>query len=211
MRPRATTSSSPRRRRAPLLAVAAAAALLVGIVPPGQAASPSPSPSEPSPLGEVAVHLTSQLPLVPAPGETLRISGYVENTTAAGVTDVSVRLRLSPTPVRSRGEIDQILAGDAGRTGISVNSTLTELAPALAPGARSEFSLSVPLDDLGLSPVTPEVIVLGVESIADVPDDGSGTRQAGFTRTFLPWFPDPNQVDPTRVTPLLPLTTAPAR
>lgn len=211
MRPGATTSTRPRRRRAPLLAVAAATALLVGVVPPGQAASPSPSPSEPSPLGEVAVHLTSQLPLVPAPGETLRISGYVENTTAAAVTDVSVRLRLSPTPVRSRGEIDQILAGDAGRTGISVNSTLTELAPALAAGARSEFSLSVPLDDLGLSPVTPEVIVLGVESIADVPDDGSGTRQAGFTRTFLPWFPDPNQVDPTRVTLLFPLTSAPAR
>ena len=200
------------RRLVPILAAAAAAALLLGVAPPGQAASPSPSPSgTASPQDELAVHLTSQLPLVPAPGETLRIRGYVENTTATPVADVSVRLRLSPTPVRSRSEIDQILAGEAGRTGISVNSTLTALVPELAPGARTSFTLSVPLDDLGLSTVAPQVVVLGVESIGDVPGDGSVARQTGFTRSFLPWFPDPDQVEPTRVTLLFPLTTAPSR
>lgn len=193
-------------------AVALAAALLIALAPSGRAASPTPTPgSTASPQGEVAVHLTSQLPLVPAPGETLRIGGYVENTTTTTVTDVAVRLRLSPTPVRSRGEIAQILAGDAGRTGVAVGGTFSALASALAPGLRAPFSITVPLDDLGLSASRPEVLVLGVESIADVPEDGVLARQAGYTRTFLPWFPDPNQVDPTRVTMLFPLSTAPAR
>ncbi len=202
----------PVRRLAPLL-VAATVALVLGLAAtPGQAASPSPSPSTtPDPLGDVAVHLTSQLPLVPAPGDTLTIGGYVENTTGSLATDVAVRLRLSPTPVRSRGEIDQILSGAAGRTGIAVESTRAVVAPELAAGQRTVFSISIPLDNLGLSPTTPEVIVLGVESLADVADDGVGSRQTGFTRTFLPWFPDPGQVDPTRVTMLFPLSTAPAR
>lgn len=201
----------PVRRLAPLLA-AATAALVLGLAAPGEAASPSPSPSAtPDALGDVAVHLTSQLPLVPAPGDTLTIGGYVENTTQSLATDVAVRLRLSPTPVRSRGEIDQILAGTAGRTGIAVETTRAVVAPELAAGQRTVFSISIPLDDLGLPPATPEVVVLGVESLADVRDDGVGSRQTGFTRTFLPWFPDPGLVDPTRVTMLFPLSTAPAR
>jgi hypothetical protein len=117
---------------------------------------------------------------------------------------------VSPTPVRSRSEIDLILAGDAGRTGISVTSTLTPVTDRLAPGGRSAFTFSVPLDDLGL-PSSAQVVVLGVESIADVDDDGTGSVQTGFTRTFLPWFPDPAAVRPTRVVMLLPLSTAPAR
>jgi hypothetical protein len=202
----------PVRRLAPFL-VASTAALVLGLAAaPGQAASPSPSPTTtPDPLGDVAVHLTSQMPLVPAPGDTLTIGGYVENTTGSLATDVAVRLRLSPTPVRSRGEIDQILAGTAGRTGIAVESTLAVVAPELAAGQRTVFSISLPFDDLGLSPTAPAVIVLGVESLADVEDDGVGSRQTGFTRTFLPWFPDPGQVDQTRVTMLFPLSTAPAR
>ncbi|MGD9954554.1 MAG: DUF6049 family protein [Candidatus Nanopelagicales bacterium] len=201
-----------RRRLGAGLALAAAAALLVGIAPAGQAASPTPTPGPTaSPLGELAVHITGQAPLVPAPGETLRISGYVENTTSTTVTDVAVRLRLSPTPVRSRAEIDSILAGDAGRTGVAVNSTFTPLATALAPGLRTRFSLRVPLDGLNLSTDKAEVLVVGVESLADVPEDGVLVRQTGFTRTFLPWFPDPNLVDPTRVTMLFPLSTSPSR
>jgi hypothetical protein len=207
-----TRAPRARRRLSAAVAVPAAALLVLGLAAPGRAASPSPSPtSTASPLGDVAVHLTNQLPLVPAPGETLRISGYVENTTSATVTDVAVRLRLSPTPVRSRAEIDQILAGEAGRTGVSVGSTFTPIAGALAPGLRARFSLSVPFDDLNLSPTKPEVLVVGVESLADVPDDGVLVRQTGYTRTFLPWFPDPGAVDPTPVTLLFPLTTAPAR
>lgn len=207
-----TRGPRARRRLSAALAVPVAGLLVLALAPPGRAAAPSPSPSpDATTSGEVAVHLTGQLPLVPAPGETLRISGYVENTTPTTVTEVAVRLRLSPTPVRSRDEIDLILAGQAGRTGVAVAGTLTPVAGALAPGLRARFSLSIPLDDLGLSPSLPEVLVLGVESIADVPDDGVLARQTGYTRTFLPWFPDPNLVDPTRVTLLFPLSTAPSR
>jgi hypothetical protein len=64
---------------------------------------------------------------------------------------------------------------------------------------------------LKLSPRTDEVIVLGIESVADLDNDGQGAIQTGYTRTFLPWFPVPNQVKPTPVVWLYPLTTAPSR
>ena len=40
------------------------------------------------------------------------------------------------------------------------DATLTALAPELAPGQRATFSLSVPLDELRLPPVAPEVVEL---------------------------------------------------
>jgi len=199
------------RRTAIGLAGMAGAALIAGLAAaPSTAAAPG-STTQPAPeQGGIEVRLTAQTPLEPRPGDVLTMSGYVVNRSDAAAEDVAVRLRVSPTPVRSRSEIDQILAGDAGRTGISVTSTLTPVADRLAPGGRTAFTFSVPFDELGL-PSSAQVVVLGVESIADVEDDGSGAVQTGFVRTFLPWFPDPSTVDPTRVVMLLPLSTAPAR
>jgi hypothetical protein len=208
-------------RAALLLAVAAAPLVLVAAAGPagagaagsrGTAPALVTTPAADAPEGgPVAVHLVEQVPLEPRPGDTLTLTGYVENTGSATARDVAVRLRLSPTPVRNRGEIDLILAGDAGREGVAVDATLTPVAERLAGGARAEFSLAVPLDDLDLPPAAPEVRVLAVESLADLDDDGQGLLQAGLARTFLPWFPDPQQVEPTRVVLLYPLSTPPAR
>ena len=157
------------------------------------------------------VTLRSLTPAVPTATDTLVISGTVTNTAAATARSVVVRLRLSPTPVRNRSEIVAILDGTAGRTGVTVAGTRTVVADSLAPGAKAAFTLSVPMSALSLSKTSAEVVVLGVESLADIDNDGQGVIPTGFTRTFLPWFPVGGQVAPTPVLWLFPLTTAPSR
>ncbi len=161
--------------------------------------------------GIVPVTLSSMTPGVPTAADTLVITGTVTNTAATAARQVVVRLRLSPTPVRNRSEITEILAGTAGRTGLTVDGTRTPVADALAPGAKAPFRITVPISALRLPATTAEVVVLGVESLADVDGDGQGTIQTGLTRTFLPWFPVSGQVSPTPVVWLFPLTTVPSR
>lgn len=210
---RVPRSSPPRRRlRARLVAGAAALAALGGLVlAPASPAATAPTALAPAVdgAGGVTVTLTGLTPVVPQPGDDLRVSGVVTNTTGDRVTDVQVRLRVSPTPVRNRAEIADILDGAAGRTGVAVEGTRTDVARSLEPGATAAFSLEVPVDDLALSRATNEVVVIGVESISST--GGDAPAQSGFTRTFLPWFPAPDKVDPTRVVWLWPLTTRPAR
>ena len=197
------TRSVPSRRTLGALAAAfTALSVLIGLV----GASPAPALDGP---GGVTVTLTGLTPVVPRTGDDLTITGVLTNTTAAPVRDVQVRLRVSPTPVRNRGEIADILAGAAGRTGLYVERTRTDVTKVLQPGAAASFTFSVPLSALPLSRDTNEVVVLGVESISRTGQEPA--TQTGFTRTFLPWFPVPEKVRPTRVVWLWPLTTTPSR
>lgn len=204
------------RHRSGRLAVAAAALLTLAAGTSASAATALAAPTTTRAVdtgspGVVPVTLTSLTPIVPAPGGTLVITGTLTNTAGTTVRHVSVRLRVSPTPVRNRSEIPQILAGEAGRGGVVIDSTRTAVAAELAPGAHVSFSLSVPLTALRLTSRTPEVVVLGVESLGDVDNDGQGLVQTGLTRTFLPWFPVPSLVAPTQVVWLFPLSSAPSR
>ena len=160
--------------------------------------------------GVLPVSLTSMTPAVPTAADTLVITGSLTNTASTTARQVVVRLRLSPTPVRNRSEIVDILAGTAGRTGVTVDGTRTPVADALPPGGRTTFRITVPITALHL-PAADEVLVLGVESLADLDNDGQGTVQTGLARAFLPWFPVSGQVSPTPVVWLYPLTTAPSR
>ena len=161
--------------------------------------------------GVLPVTLRSMSPTVPTEADTVVISGTVTNTTANTARQVAVRLRLSPTPVRNRSEITDILAGAAGRTGVTVPGTKVAVADTLEPGAHAAFTVSVPVSALHLPRSAAEVVVLGVESRADIDNDGQGQIQTGYTRTFLPWFPVSGQVSPTPVVWLFPLTSAPSR
>jgi hypothetical protein len=161
--------------------------------------------------GVLPVTLRTMTPAVPTESDTLVVTGTVTNTGSATARSVVVRLRLSPTPVRSRSEIVDILGGSAGRTGLTVDGTRTAVSDVLAQGARASFSIRVPVSSLRLSSQTAEVVVLGIESLADVDNDGQGAVPTGYTRTFLPWFPVSGEVAPTPVVWLFPLTTAPSR
>lgn len=162
-------------------------------------------------VGIMPVTLLSMTPAVPSTSDTLVITGRVTNTAATPARQVAVRLRISPTPVRTRSEIGDIVGGSAGRTGIAVDGTRVELAPALAPGASVPFTIAVPVVALHLPATTDELVVLVVESMADLDNDGQGLIQTGLSRAFLPWFPVPRQVLPTPVVWLFPLTSAPSR
>lgn len=209
-----------RRSRGGSLAAVALAGALLGTICAGAAGHPAfastttqghvAAVSADAAVPAVQITLVSQTPVVATEGSTITLNGEVANTSTAAIKDLSVALRLSPTPVRSRAEIPLILAGTAGRTGVNVAGTETLLAAELAPGQRVSFTVSTPIADLHL-PANSEVVVLGVEAVGDITGDGLSARQLGFTRTLLPWFPNPAEVAPTSVVWLYPLSSAPAR
>ena len=200
-------------RTARMAAAAALVPLAVGLLAaaPSSTATAGGRPLATQARGVAPVLLSSIAPSSPSPGDVLLITGVVRNEGPVPITGVAVRLRVSPTAVRSRSEIDEILAGTAGRTGLAISDTRTAIADVLAPGSSARFRLSVPVSALGLPPGRNEVVVLGVESLGDVADDGQGVIQTGLTRTFLPWFPRPDLVVATPLVWLFPLTSAPAR
>jgi hypothetical protein len=202
-----------RGRTARLAAAAAALPLVTGLLAaaPSSTATATGRPWATAARGVAPVLLSSISPASPGPADTLVLTGTVRNEGPAPITGLAVRLRISPTAVRSRAEIEEILAGTAGRTGLAVASTRTDVADVLAPGSSVRFRVSVPVAALDLPTGRNEVVVLGVESLGDVADDGQGMIQTGLTRTFLPWFPRPDRVVPTPLVWLFPLTSAPAR
>ncbi|HET8969515.1 MAG TPA: DUF6049 family protein, partial [Candidatus Nanopelagicales bacterium] len=189
-----------------LLAVLTAAltmAVLTAPAPPAPAVEPA--------TGQLAVQLTGLTPIAPRPGDTLVVTGRLQNTTAEDLRTVSVRLRLSPTPVVSRKEVARIADGRTVRLGNTLWNTQQALAPLLPAGQSVEFTISVPVDDLGLSATAPSVQVLGVEGLGDrVVGDGLGAEPLGLTTTFVPWFPDPTAVVPTNLVWLWPLSAPPS-
>jgi hypothetical protein len=161
-------------------------------------------------VDQIWIDLRAQSPAVPTAADTLVVSGNLVNSTNETVSQVSVRLRISPTPVRSRAEIPLILAGDAGRSGAVVTDSNVELSAPLPPGAKSPFEISVPVASLGLPAQDAAVFVVGVEALANTPGDGLGPVPVDFVRSFIPWFPVPAAVSPTQVVWLYPLSSAPS-
>lgn len=156
--------------------------------------------------GSLAVLISGFEPAIPTAGSVLTIRGTVTNTSARPVGEVSVALRLSSTPLPSRGEIPEILAGAGTRVGFPVPGVADTVAGELAAGAMAEFALSVPVDDLGLA--APGVYVTGVEALGST---GAGVVRQDLDRTFLPWWPSGTAVQPLLLTTLWPLVGAPLR
>lgn len=174
----------------------------------------SPSPSTISALQPDAApaSIESLAPLVPTVDGTLAISGRVTNRTDAPATDVSVRLRISPTQLEGRFEIAQVLSGNTSREGASVERTRTDLSTALAPAQQQPYSISIPFKDtnLGTGSSANGVYVIAVETLGRKSIDGPIER-LGLTRSFLPWFPQPAQLKPSKLVWMWPITSAPSR
>jgi hypothetical protein len=186
---------------------------LVGLLASPAAAADRPDTATAQAASDlVAVAVDSLSPVAPRPGDTLVVSGTLTNQGTTELRTVAVRLRLSPRPLENRAEIARIVDGRTERTGNALWNTQLTLASELEPGdsVPSEFSRSV--DSLGLSTTEAEVAIISVEALGDiVVGDGIGAERVGLTTTFLPWFPDPDAVTPTRVVWLWPLTDPPAR
>ena len=177
-----------------------------------RADTPTPTTTASTAPDPVSANIESLTPLVPTPDATLAISGRVTNRSDRTATDVSVRLRISPTPLEGRFEIDQVLSGNTSREGASLDRTRVDVAASLTPAQQQPYALAVPFKDtnLGTSASANGVYVVAVETLGRTSPDRPIER-LGLTRSFLPWYPQPAQLKPSKIVWLWPVTTAPGR
>ncbi len=179
---------------------------------PRSVESPSPSTTFAQQPDAAPASIESLAPLVPTVIGTLAISGRVTNRTDVPETDVSIRLRISPTPLQGRFEIAQVLSGNTSREGAPVERTRTDVSAALEPAQQQPYSISIPFKDtnLGTGSSANGVYVIAVETLGRKSIDGPVER-LGLTRSFLPWFPQPAQLKPSKLVWMWPITSAPGR
>ncbi|MFF5390604.1 DUF6049 family protein [Streptomyces sp. NPDC013012] len=210
------TAPSPARRwLRRTLSVTVGAPLLAGLLQAPVSASPATAApaavTAPSTITAedatgsktVDVSIDTLTPSAPVEGDTVTLTGTVTNQGKKPVTDASVELRVGPL-MTSRSEIEQV----TGRTGYRGDSdpapvpdAPTAKIPKLGAGLSADFSLSVPVADLGLDGAG--VYQLGVSLTGQTPDR-SYPRVLGIERTFLPYQPEPTEKK-TQLTYLWPL------
>ncbi|MFF3605211.1 DUF6049 family protein [Streptomyces sp. NPDC002463] len=198
------TSPSPARRwLRRTITVAFGAPLLAGLLHGPVAAAPAAAAEDAGGSRTVDVSLDTLAPSAPVEGDTVTITGTVTNRGKKTVTDATVNLRVGPR-MTSRSEIDQV----TGRTGFRNDSDPAPLdgaptvkIPRLGAGLSSDFSLSVPVSELGLD--EEGVYQLGV-SLTGQTSDRQYDRVLGIERTFLPYQPEAAEKK-TQLTYLWPL------
>ena len=205
----------PARGLAVALVLAAVVTSLMGA--PGLAAASTlplrvQAAVDPAPIRIVIDELT---PLVPATGDDLRVTGRVVSAASAPISDVSVQLRRSSSPLETRRQVAQAASAeldpaDGDPDDLALSTTRAVVAKSLEPGATAAFTIRVPISSLGLSRAG--TYVLGVEAVGrQVGVDEFDTRQ-GVLRTFLPWYPGGTaDVEPLDLTWLWPLADWPAQ
>ncbi|MFF7439940.1 DUF6049 family protein [Streptomyces sp. NPDC008122] len=201
------TSPSPARRwLRRTITVAFGAPLLAGLLHGPVAAAPATAAEDAGGSRTVDVSLDTLAPSAPVEGDTVTITGTVTNRGKKTVTDATVNLRVGPR-MTSRSEIDQV----TGRTGFRNDSDPAPLdgaptvkIPRLGAGLSSDFSLSVPVSELGLD--EEGVYQLGV-SLTGQTSDRQYDRVLGIERTFLPYQPEAAEKK-TQLTYLWPLISS---
>ncbi|MFD4315673.1 DUF6049 family protein [Streptomyces sp. NPDC058548] len=206
------TGPSPARRwLRRTITVAFGAPLLAGLLQAPATSSPAfavedATSSKAVDSKTVDVSLDTLAPSAPVEGDTVTITGTVTNRSKKTVTDATVDLRVGPQ-MTSRSEIEQV----TGRTGYRRDSDPAPLddaptvkIPRLGPGLSTDFSLSVPVSELGLD--EPGVYQLGV-SLTGQTSDRRYDRVLGIERTFVPYQPEATEKK-TQLTYLWPLISS---
>lgn len=153
--------------------------------------------------GQMEILLSSIKPKAPDQNSTIRISGELVNGTDKRVSDLSVWLRFSLTPLVSRSQLQAFSNPRNGPVGPPIYETQVEVADLLAPGDSARFNIRANTADLGLGGFG--VYPMAVEAL-------SGYEQVALQRTFLPFVPKgPLQPKPTRVAWIWPLVEVPRR
>ncbi len=163
------------------------------------------------PLGsQVTVVLDRLTPVIPTPGDTLRISGRLVNTSGSSIDRVSVRLGISASPLPSRSSITDIseltLVPEIDPIDYFLDRTLQEIPGPLRAGDERSFLIQEPFDSLPLGRDGVYSIMIEVLG-ASVGE--SGLTRIGGLRTFLPWVTA--KIDPISLVWLWPLADYPAR
>lgn len=175
------------RRTGALLAGAPLLAGLVQLPASSAQAAGQAGVKETSDTGSVSVAVDSLSPAAPGDGDTLTVSGTVTNngkrTVSAAHVDLQVGDALTTRAAidRAAKRADDLPAGDP-----AVNGKYAAKFAKLTPGVAQHFSISVPVDKLGLHDegVYPLSVALSGETSAQAWD-----QVLGVQRTFLPWQP----------------------
>ncbi|WP_030206791.1 DUF6049 family protein [Streptomyces bikiniensis] len=204
------TGPSPARRwLRRTLTVAVGAPLLAGLLQAPVATSPAVAAPSATAAEDatgsktVDVSIDTLTPSSPAEGDTVTVKGTVTNRGKKAITDASVELRVGPR-MSSRSEIEQATRRTGYRDDSDpapVQDGPTAKIPELGAGLGADFSLSVPVADLGLDEAG--VYQLGV-SLTGQTSDRPYPRVLGIERTFLPYQPEPTEKK-TQLTYLWPL------
>lgn len=190
-----------RRTAALIIGAPLVAALLAG--PAAPAAQAGGTGKAPTGSETVDVALNTLAPSAPVKKDTLTVSGTVTNRGKDAITQAVVDLRVGPR-LDSRTEIDTA----ARRTGYVLGSDPAPIGgkytvkfAKLPSGISQDFTLSVPVDKLGLG--DDGVYQLGV-SLTGRTSRGQYDQVLGIERTFLPWQEEERD-SRTKVTYLWPL------
>ncbi|MCU1690918.1 MAG: hypothetical protein JWM64_9, partial [Frankiales bacterium] len=178
--------------------------LTLGGLAPTAASAQGPSPTGPEPEAPVDVLVTSLSPKAPVAGRRLEVSGVLTNEGREPVERLRVALRIGDKLI-TRGEL--AVADEEGEPTRRVSGTVVEDPAPLPPGATRRFTVSTPVDALGLG--GDGAYPLEVEVRGLLPG-GSASDQVGLADTFLPWFQRP-PTGTTRLAFVLPLTSPPVQ
>jgi hypothetical protein len=152
--------------------------------------------------GPAEISLDGVSPAAPVKGDTVKLSGIIHNTAKRAFRSPTAGIRMTGGALSSRSEISAVLERTrvTPADGTAVPGTAKEL-PSIAAGKSSSFELSVPVKKLRLS--GNGVYQLSVEV------RGANGTSLGIVRTFLPWYPTPGSVKPTRMATLWPVIDQP--
>ncbi len=178
--------------------IAAASACMLGSMPAARAAEGTASSSR----SPASVVINSVSPQVARPGSTVTVSGTVTNTSHAALSDVSVVLRSSASPLATRSDLASYAQGELDAD--TVVGDPAAVTASLTPGATASWKLSLSVTAIGISQ-------FGVYPLAVQADDGAGAA-IGVEHTFLPYWPGPSAAGvthPLRVAWVWPLISPP--
>lgn len=173
----------------------------------------------------VQVVLDRLTPVVPEPGDTLRVEGRIVNNTADVIAGAAVRIRLSAEPLTRRSQITTVREAGLDTqepqdpdtepipepVDVVVDATRAAIAETIPPRGQVTFALRVPLDTLPLAEQGVYAIALEVLGTQRGSQNQEFEQRQGIMRTFLPWFPDPAAITPVQMVWLWPLADYPAR
>jgi Family of unknown function (DUF6049) len=157
---------------------------------------------QPAPKPPVAITLTSVRPAgYLRANSTLRVHGRLVNQSETTYQRVSIRLRYSPSPMTSRGELETYADGKGLDPPMPGRPRL--ISASLPPGGQQAWSLAMTARQMGLSRFGVYPISVEVFTVAGA--------VLGHQRTFVTYYPTGTLLQQTRVAWVWPLIDQPHR
>jgi len=184
-----------------------------------------PTPAHAVSEAPVQIVLDRLTPVVPEPGDNLRIEGRIVNNTANVIANAAVRARVSAEPLTRRSQITKVR--EAGLdpqepeepgtepftepVAVVVDATREAVADSIPPSGQVSFAIRIPVADLPFAEQGVYAIAVEVLGVRRGTAGQEFEQRQGIMRTFLPWFPNPEAITPVQMVWLWPLADYPAR